>query len=130
MGALLEDIGKHSKDVDPAFPDKHTNAIYDTLNKKETDTLSQLRTGMARANSHLYGIGTSRTDQCDCGAAKEAVNYFLFLCARWDHLRAYLLQQVGTKIGGRSKNVKMDPLPWKPNMNERRPSSYPLCNGH
>jgi hypothetical protein len=125
--ALPEGIGKHSKDVDAALPGKHTKAIYDTLNKKEAGTLSQLRTGMARINSYLHQIGASGTDQCDCGTAKETVKHFLFLCARWDHLRAHLLQQVGTRIGdisfclgGRSKNMEMDPLPWEPNMNAVR----------
>jgi hypothetical protein len=85
-GALPEGIGKHSKDVDVALPGKHTTAIYDTLNKKEAGTLSQLRTGMARINSYLHRIGASGTDQCDRGTAKEIVKHFLFLCTRWDHL--------------------------------------------
>lgn len=125
--ALPEGIGKHSKDVDAALPGKHTKAIYDTLNKKEAGILAQLRTGMARLNGYLHRIGASDTDQCGCGAAKETVKHFLFLCARWDHLRAHLLQQMGTRIGdisfclgGRSKNLELDPSPWKPDMNAVR----------
>jgi hypothetical protein len=125
--ALPEGVGKHSKDVDAALPGKHTKAIYDTLNKKEAGILAQLRTGMARINGYLHRIGASDTDQCDCGAAKETVKHFLFLCARWDHLRARLLQQIGTRIGdisfclgGRSKNLELDPSPWKPDMNAVR----------
>jgi hypothetical protein len=126
-GALPEGIGKHSKEVDAALPGKHTKVIYDTLNKKEAGILAQLRTGMARINSYLYRIGASGTDQCDCGTAKETVKHFLFLCTQWDHLRAHLLQQVGMRIGdisfclgGRSKNIELDPSPWKPNMNAVR----------
>jgi hypothetical protein len=126
-GALPEGIGKQSKDVDAALPGKHTKTIYDTLNKKEAGILSQLRTGMARINNYLYRIGASGTDQCDCGTAKETVKHFLFLCTRWDHLRAHLLQQAGVRIGdisfclgGRSKNIELDPTPWEPNMNAVR----------
>jgi hypothetical protein len=125
--ALPEGVGKHSKDVDAALPGKHTKAIYDTLNKKEAGTLAQLRTGMARINGYLHRIGASDTDLCDCGAAKETIKHFLFLCARWNHLRAHLLQQMGTRIGdisfclgGRSKNGELDPSPWKPDMNAVR----------
>jgi hypothetical protein len=135
--ALPEGIGKHSKEVDAALPGKHTKAIYDTLNKKEAGTLAQLRTGMARINGYLHRIGASDTDQCDCGAAKETVKHFLFLCARWDHLRAHLLQQLETRIGdisfclgGRSKNVELDPSPWRPNMNAVRATiRYAILTG-
>ena len=122
-----EGTGRHSKDIDAALPGKHTKAIYDKLNKKEAGILAQLRTGMARINSYLHRIGASGTDQCDCGTAKETVKHFLFLCTRWDHLRAQLLQQAGRRIGdisfclgGRSKNMELDPSPWEPNMNAVR----------
>jgi len=135
--ALPKDIGKHSQEVDAALPGKHTKEIYDTLNKKEAGTLAQLRTGMARINGYLYRIGVSDTDHCDCGAAKETVKHFLFLCARWDHLRARLLQQLKTRIGdisfclgGRSKNLELDPSPWKPNMNAVRATiRYAILTG-
>ena len=124
---LPQDIGKYSRDVDSALPGKHTKEIYDTLSKKEAGILAQLRTGMARLNGYLHRIGVSDTEQCDCGAAKETVKHFLFRCARWDHLRARLLQQLGTRIGdisfclgGRSQNLELDPSPWKPNMNAVR----------
>ena len=129
--------GKHSRDVDAALPGKHTKVIYDMLNKKEAGILSQLRTGMARINSYLHRIGAAGTDQCDFGTAKETVKHFLFLCARWDHLRAHLLQQTGTRIGdisfclgGRSKNTEMDPTPWEPNMNAVRAAiRYAMATG-
>jgi hypothetical protein len=113
--ALPEGIGKHSKDVDAALSGKRTKAMYNTLKKKETGTLAQLRTGMARVNSYLHRIGASETDQCDCGTAKETVNSFAL---DGTTLRAHLLQQVGSRIGdisfclgGRSKNREMGPLP-------------------
>ena len=134
---LPPDVGKHSRDVDAALPGKHTKEIYDTLSKKEAGILAQLRTGMARVNGYLHRIGVSDTDQCDCGVAKETVKHFLFLCARWDHLRARLLQQLGTRIGdlsfclgGRSKNLELDPSPWKPNMNVVRATiRYAIATG-
>jgi hypothetical protein len=96
--ALPEGIGRYSKELDAALPGKHTKALYDTLNKKRR-AYCQLRTGMARINSYLYRIRASGTDQCECGTAKETVKHFLFLCARWDHLRAHLLQQAGARTG-------------------------------
>lgn len=135
--ALPNHIGKHSQDVDAALPGKHTKEIYDTLNKKEAGILAQLRTGMVRLNGYLHRIGVSDTDRCACGAAKETVKHFLFLCARWDHLRTELLQQLGTRIGdisfclgGRSKNLELDPSPWKPNMNAVRATiRYAIATG-
>jgi len=97
------------------------------LNKKEAGILAQLRTGMARINSYLHRIGASGTDQCDCGTAKETVKHFLFLCTRWDRLRAQLLQRAGTRkgdisfcLGGKPKDMELDPPPWEPNMNAAR----------
>ena len=134
---LPRDIGKHSRDVDSALPGKHIKVIYDTFSKKEASILAQLRTGMARLNGYPHRIGSSDTDQCDCAAAKETVKHFLFLCARWDHLRAPLLQQLGARIGdisfglgGRSKNLELDPSPWKPNINAVRATiRYAMATG-
>lgn len=134
---LPKDIGKYSQEIDAALPGRHTKAIYDTLNKKEAGTLAQLRTGMARINSYLHRIGVSSTDQCDCGVAKETVKHFLLLCPRWDHLRAGLLQQLGTRVGdisfclgGRSRNLELDPSPWKPDMNAVRATiRYAIATG-
>jgi hypothetical protein len=133
----LKDISKHSQDVDTALLGKHTKELYNTLNKKEAGILAQLRTGMARINGYLHRIGACDTDQCECGAAKESVKHFLFLCARWDHLRADLLQHVQTRIGdisfclgGRSKSLELDPSPWEPNLNAVRATiRYAMATG-
>ena len=124
---LPSGVGRHSREVDGALPGQHTKALYDAFEKKEASTLVQLRTGMARLNSYLHRIGVSDTDHCECGRGKETVKHFLFLCPRWDHLRAHLLQQVGARVGdisfclgGRSKNPALDPLPWKPVMKSVR----------
>ena len=124
---LPSGVGRHSQEVDGALPGQHTKALYDALDRKEASTLAQLRTGMARLNSYLHRIGVSDKDQCECGRGKETVKHFLFLCPRWYHLRAPLLQQVGARIGdisfclgGRSKNRALDPSPWKPVMKSVR----------
>ena len=117
-GALPEGVRRYSKGLDAALPSKHTKVIYDTLNKNEAGVLAQLRMGMASINAYLHRIGALETDQCDCGAGKETVKHFLFLCAYCDHLRAHLLQQIGQRIGdisfclgGRSRNRELDPSP-------------------
>ena len=135
--ALPQNIGRHSQDIDASLPGTHTKELYDTLNEKEAATPAQFRTDMARINNYLHRIGVSDTDRCDCGAATETVAHFLLLCARRNHLRAHLLQQLERRIGdisfclrGRSKNLELDPSPWKPNMNAVRATiRYAIATG-
>jgi hypothetical protein len=60
--ALLEDIGRHIKQVDAALPGKHTHQLYDGLSWNEATVLAQLQTGMARLNGYLYQINVAQTD--------------------------------------------------------------------
>ncbi|OWT42583.1 hypothetical protein VFPPC_18274 [Pochonia chlamydosporia 170] len=45
---LPEGVGKSSKRIDDALPGKHTRELYDQLERRQSDTLVQLRTGMTR----------------------------------------------------------------------------------
>jgi hypothetical protein len=77
-GALPDRVGNYSKKIDKALPGGHTRVLYDALKRRESDVLSQLRTGMARINSYLHEIGAAESDMCDCGQAAETMEHFLF----------------------------------------------------
>ncbi|KAJ5267820.1 hypothetical protein N7478_010628 [Penicillium angulare] len=75
---LPQNVERHANRVDAALPGKHTRQLYDRLTWKEATVLAQLRTGMASLNGYLHRINVAETDQCDCGQARETVEYFLF----------------------------------------------------
>jgi len=127
-------IGKYSKQIDTALPDKHTQTLYNGLKQKEATVLAQLRTGMARLNGYLHQIGAIESDQCICGRARETVEHFLFRCIRWESQRELLFQQTTTKrgclsffLGGKAIS---DPEKWAPNMEAVRATiRYTLATG-
>ena len=78
--------GKHLQKIDKALPGKHTNKLYNALNRTAAATLVQLRTNISRLNTYLCKINVADTDRCECGM-KETVQHFLFLCPRWRNER-------------------------------------------
>ena len=124
--SLPENIGRHTKRVDVALPDKHTWQLYDQLSWKEASVLAQLRTGMARLNGYLSQINVAETDRCACGQARETVEHFLFRCRKWTAHRTELLQCTDTHrgnisffLGGKSPS---DDQNWTPNLEAVRAS--------
>lgn len=87
---LPEGVGGYSKRLDKALPGKHTRTLYDTLKRRESDILVQLRTGIARVNRYLHRIGAAETDTCDSGQEEETVDHFLFRCTRWGEQREHM----------------------------------------
>ncbi|KAJ5543771.1 hypothetical protein N7494_005050 [Penicillium frequentans] len=117
---LPEKIGRHAKRVDAALPGKHTRQLYDRLTWKEASVLAQLRTGMARLNGYLNQINVAKTDECDCGQARETVEHFLFRCRKWTAHRTEMLQCTQTHrgnisffLGGKQPS---DDQKWTPNL--------------
>ncbi|KAL6411757.1 Endonuclease/exonuclease/phosphatase [Ilyonectria robusta] len=82
-GRLPEGVGQYSKRIDKALPGKHTRALYDSLKRKESDVIAQLRTGMIRLNIYLHRIGVAESDICKYGQAAEMVKHFLFRYKKW-----------------------------------------------
>lgn len=117
---LPEAVGKYSKRIDKAIPGKHTRALYDSLNRKESNVLAQLRTGMMRLNSHLHMMGAVESDVCDCGQATETIEHFLFRCKQWTRQREVMLKCSRTKMGNLSfflgGKVASDDDKWKPDI--------------
>jgi hypothetical protein len=120
--SLPERVGKYSKEIGIALPGKHTRILYDvdSLERREASVLAQLRTGMARLNGYLCRIGKAKSDQCECGQAKETIKHFLFRCTRWHEYRTEMIAQTNTRrgnvsfyLGGKSRS---DSEKWTPNM--------------
>lgn len=118
---IPQEVGKYSREMDSALPGRHTRKLYDSLNRREASVLAQLRTGMAGLNGYLYKIGATKSDQCECGQAKESVQHFLFRCTKWDTLRTQMLRQTETRrtnlsyfLGGKAQS---DPKNWTPDLN-------------
>ena len=47
---LPDNVGRHSKKIDTALPGKHTQRLYNALERPEAEILVQLRNGMSRLN--------------------------------------------------------------------------------
>ena len=72
------------------MPRGNIGVLYDTLNKRDANSLSQLCTGKCRLNSYLARIGATESDICECGREAETVTHYLFRCPRWDGIRRNL----------------------------------------
>jgi ribonuclease HI len=121
---LPEGVGRHSRKVDSALPDKHTRLLYDQLSWKEASVLAQLRTGMLRLNGYLYQIRAAPTDECPCGRANETVEHFLSRCVKWTTQRNEMLQCTEEKRGNLSFHLggkaASDGQKWTPDMDAVR----------
>ncbi|KAJ6439086.1 reverse transcriptase [Purpureocillium lavendulum] len=117
---LPDSVGKYSKRIDKALPGSHTRALYNSLNRKESDVLAQLRTGMVRLNSYLLKIGAAESALCDCGQATETAEHFLFRCKKWAEQREILFTCSRTKIGNLSfflgGKAASDDDKWEPDL--------------
>ena len=121
--------GKHLQKIDKALPGKHTNKLYNALNRTAAATLVQLRTNISRLNTYLYKINVADTDRCECGM-KETVQHFLYLCSRWRNERQPMKSAHGNRywdlsyaLGGYStaeregKKVDGEKDEWQPDLN-------------
>lgn len=127
-------VGRYSKEIDTALPGGHTKTLYDRLNRAEASILARLRTGMIGLNGYLHQIGMAESELCDCGAAKETVQHFLFRCTRWRDQRNILMQQTETRRGDLSfflgGKAASDPEKWQPNMEAVRATiQYVMATG-
>jgi hypothetical protein len=121
--------GKHLQKIDKALPGKHTNKIYNALNRKAAAILVQLRTNISRLNTYLSKINVIETDRCECGM-KETVQHFLSSYPRWRNERRDMKSAHGSRywdvsyaLGGYStaerdgKKVDGEKDKWQPDLN-------------
>jgi ribonuclease HI len=122
--------GQHLRQVDAALPGKHVRVLYDTLTRKEAQTLAQLRTGHSKLRGFLNKIGIEDDSTCECGEGVETVRHFLLHCQRFQNLRAEMMEEAQDRygdlsymLGGRSLSRHADgtwldgPVEkWKPNL--------------
>jgi ribonuclease HI len=122
-------IGKHLQKIDKALPGKHTNKLYNALNRTAAAILVQLRTNISRLNTYLSKINVADTDRCECGMT-ETVPHFLFSCPRWRNERQAMKSAHGSRywdvsyaLGGYStaerdgKKVDGEKDKWQPDLN-------------
>jgi ribonuclease HI len=121
--------GKHLQKIDKALPGKHTNKLYNALNKRSAAILVQMRTNISRLNTYLSKINVADTDRCECGM-KETVQHFLFLCPKWRNERQNMKSAHGSRywdvsyaLGGYStverdgKRIDGEKDKWQPDLN-------------
>lgn len=120
--ALPDQVGKYAQKIDKALPGPHIRSLYDTLRRRESNVLAQLRTGMARINSYLHRIGVVESDMCACGRAVETMEHFLFRCTKWDTQREDMRRIGQTKMGNLSYFLggmaATDGPEWAPDLQE------------
>ena len=102
--SMKTEISRRDQEVfrrhtDQAMPRGNIGVLYDTLNKRDASSLSQLRTGKCRLNSYLARIGATESDICECGREAETVTHYLFRCPRWDGIRRNLQVHAYTRWG-------------------------------
>lgn len=121
---LHTSTGQHLQRIDTDLLGPHVRRIYDSLKRRQANTLVQLRTGMARLNGYLHQIGAIETGECICGPMTETVEHFLLHCKEWGTQRKELLERAGIRtdmlshlLGGRSP---LDDKDWTPDMNAVR----------
>ena len=115
---LPQGVGKAIRELDTALPGKHTKVIYDFINKRDARILVQLRTGCARLNQYLSRIKVVNSPSCQCGAAPESVQHFLFSCSKWTAERREMYMRWHDKEGNMrfflSAKSTSDTNKWKP----------------
>lgn len=90
----------HLSTIDPTLPSKAFMKLTGSLCKHQTSLYTQLRTGHAPLNKHLFRFKCSNTPNClQCGdSTPETVHHFLFICPRYDRERFILERDVGRKV--------------------------------
>jgi hypothetical protein len=87
--------------IDPSMPSKHYRKMADSLPRKHTSLLIQLRTGHAPLNKHLFNITLADSPICPaCEDAYETVHHFLLSCPVYECHRRDLFFKL--KRGSRS----------------------------
>lgn len=90
----------HLSAIDPSLPSKAFMKLTGSLRKRQAGLYTQLRTGHAPLNKHLFRFKRSDTPNClQCGdSTPETVHHFLFACPRYDRERFILERDVGRKV--------------------------------
>ena len=91
---------KRTRIIDPSFPSAKYLEITSSLNRRQASILTQLRTGHAPINMHLYRIQKSDTPYCPqftCVQATEDIRHLMFTCPRYIQERYRLTQRIGKK---------------------------------
>jgi ribonuclease HI/exonuclease III len=86
----------HLKTIDPTFVARKYMQMIETLPKKHSAILMQLRTGHVGLNAHLYRIKRANSPLCPCCRRyKETVAHFLLHCPAHHAARSTLTASIG-----------------------------------
>jgi len=90
----------HTSSIDPSLPSKSFMKLVGGLHKRQAGLYTQLRTGHAPLNNHLFRFKRSDTPNClQCGnSTPETVHHLLFACPRYACERFILERDVGRKV--------------------------------
>lgn len=82
--------------IDQSLPGPSFGKMISGIPRRSASLILQLRTGHAPINLHLHRIGAAETAGCaECGATRESVQHFLFVCPAHQRHRARLVHQIG-----------------------------------
>ena len=88
--------------IDPALPSSSYRRLTNTLPRKHTAILTQLRSGHAPTAQHLHRLGKADSPICPCcNRHKETVDHLLLFCPA--HRAA---RQAMVSAGGRDTTIK------------------------
>ena len=77
--------------INPSIPSKRYHMIADSLPRKNTSLLIQLRTGHALLNQHLFNMKLADTPICPaCQDAHEKVHHYLLSCPVYERHHQHL----------------------------------------
>ena len=84
--------------IDPTLPSDKFATLVDSLPRRHTSALVQLRTGHAPLNHHLARIGKTPSPACArCGARYETVHHYVLICPAYEEERSILRGKVGRR---------------------------------
>ena len=80
--------------IDPRPPSAHTLRLHDSLDRRLSSLLVQLRSGRSHLKADLFRTRSSPTDSCECGG-RETRQHFLLSCPLYSTARSSLRREVG-----------------------------------
>ena len=95
---MLSARGARLRCIDPSLPSNKFTALVDSLPRRHTSALVQLRTGHTPLNHHLARIGKVPSPACArCGAAYKTVHHYVLMCPAYQKERSILRWKVGSR---------------------------------
>jgi hypothetical protein len=94
----------HAKLIDSSLPSNKFLHLVNSLDRRQSAIIAQLRTGHVPLNHHLFRIRCSETPSCPhCqGIMVETVHHYMFSCPQYQRERRALQRKLKRKAGSLS----------------------------